>query len=90
MFRLFLKITADFPQSQCSVSAASTSGCFTAYWKQAYVTSIPKGPPSTSVVNYRPISITSILSNEFERLVSVGSSQTISGMHGCVPTTQFA
>ena len=40
-------------------------------WRQASVTAIPKGPPSSSVANYRPISITSVLYKMFERLVSV-------------------
>ena len=35
------------------------------------MTPIPKGPPSASVANHRPISITSVLSKVFERLVSV-------------------
>ena len=38
---------------------------------EANVTPIPKGPPSSSVANYRPISITSVLSKVSERLVSV-------------------
>ena len=46
-------------------------GSFPACWRQANVTQIPKGPPSSSVANYRPISITSVLSKVFERLVSV-------------------
>ena len=46
-------------------------GSFPACWRQANVTSISKGPPSSSVANYRPISITSVLSKVFERLVSV-------------------
>ena len=45
-------------------------GTFLACWRQANVT-IPKGPPSSSVANYRPLSITSVLSTVFERLVSV-------------------
>ena len=45
-------------------------GSFPTCWGQANVTPIPKGPPS-SVANYRPISITSVLSMVFERLVSV-------------------
>ena len=46
-------------------------GSFPASWRQANDTPIPKGPPSSSVENYRPISITSVLSKVFERLVSV-------------------
>ena len=40
-------------------------------WRVANVTPIPKGPPSFSVANYRPISLTHMLSKVFERLVSV-------------------
>ena len=46
-------------------------GSFPTCWRQANVTPIPKDPPSSSVANYRPISITSVLSKVFERLVSV-------------------
>ena len=46
-------------------------GSFPACWRQANVTTIPKGPLSSSDANYRPISITSVLSKVFERLVSV-------------------
>ena len=34
-------------------------GSFSACWKQAYINLIPKGLPSYSVANCRPISITS-------------------------------
>ena len=44
---------------------------FPACWRQANVAPMPKGPPSSSVANYRPVSITSVLSKVFERLVSV-------------------
>ena len=37
-------------------------GSFPACWRQANVTPIPKGPPSSSVANYRPIFIISVLS----------------------------
>ena len=64
-------------------------GSFLACWRQANVTPIPKGPPSSSVANYRPISITSELSKVFERLVSVHLGQFME--RSCVlPTTQFA
>ena len=46
-------------------------GSFPASWRQANVTLISKGPPSSSVANYRPISIASVLSKVFERLFVV-------------------
>ena len=44
---------------------------FPACWRQSNVTPIFKGPPASSVDNYQPIFITSVLSNAFEFLVSV-------------------
>ena len=64
-------------------------GSFPANWRQANVTPIPKGPPSSSVANYRPISITSVLSKVFERLVSVHLGQFME-RSSVLPTTQFA
>ena len=55
----------------------------------ANVTPIPEGPPSSSASNYRPISLTPILSKVFERLVSVRLGRFIEG-RGVLPTTQFA
>ena len=63
-------------------------GSFPACCRQANVTPIPKGPPSSSVVNYLPISITSVLSKVFERLVSVRFGRFIK-RSGVLPTTQF-
>ena len=64
-------------------------GSFPACWRQANVTTIPKGPPSSSVANFPPLSITSVLSKVFGRLVSVrfGRFMERSGM---LPTNQFA
>ena len=53
------------------------------------MTPIPKGPTSSSVANYRPISITSILSKVFERLVSVRLGRFMERSR-ILPTTQFA
>ena len=64
-------------------------GSFPACWRQANVTPIPKGPPSSSVANYRTISITSVLSKVFERLVSVSLGRFME-RSGVLPTTQFA
>ena len=73
MFPLFLKRTADVMAPNFSVvfRRLVRLGSFPVCWRQANATQIPKGPPSSPVANYRPISITSVLSNVFERLVSV-------------------
>ena len=64
LFPLFLKRTADVMAPCLSVvfRPLVRLGVFPACWRQAYVTSIPKGPSSSSVANYRPISIISVLS----------------------------
>ena len=64
-------------------------GSFPACYRQANVTPISKGPPSSSVANYRPISITSVLSKVFEPLVSVRLGRSME-CNGVFPTTQFA
>ena len=64
-------------------------GCFPACWRQANVAPIPKCPPSSSVANYRPCFITSVLSTVFELLVSVRLVRFIEHS-GVLPTTQFA
>ena len=64
-------------------------GSFPAYRRQDNVTTIPKCPPSSSVANYRMISITSVLSKVFERLVSVHLRRFME-CSGVLPTTQFA
>ena len=73
MFPLFLKRTADVIAPRLSVvfRRLVRLGNFPACWRQANVTPFPKVPPPSSVVNCRPISITSVLSKLFERLVSV-------------------
>ena len=62
---------------------------FPACWRQANATPIPKGLPSFSVVNYRPIYITSVLSKVFERLVSVYLGRFME-RRGLLPTIRFA
>ena len=91
MFPLFLKRTADVLATRPSVvfRRLVRLGSFPACWRQANVTPIPKGPPSSSAANYRPISITSVLSKVFERLVSVRLGRFME-RSGVVPTTQFA
>ena len=89
MFPLFLKRTADVMALYLSVvfRRLVRLGSFLACWRQTNVTPIPNGPPSSSVANFRPISITSVLSKVFERLVSVPS-WTNYGMQWCAPNHQ--
>ena len=90
MFPLFLKRTADVMAPCFSVVFRwlVRLGSFPACWRQSNVTPIPKGPPSSSVANYRPISITSVLSTVFEHLVSVRLGRYME-RSGVLPTTQF-
>ena len=54
MLILFLKRTGDVIASRLSVvfPRLIRQGSFPACWRQANVTPIPKGPPSSSVANY--------------------------------------
>ena len=64
-------------------------GSFPPCCRQANVIPIPKDLPSSSVAIYRPISVTSVLSKVFERLVSVCRGRFLE-CNGALPTTQFA
>ena len=73
MFPLFHKRTADVMAPHLSVVVfwrLVRLGSFQAFWRQANVTPILKGPPSSSVANYRPISKTSVLSKPLRCLSS--------------------
>ena len=91
MFHFFVKKTADGMASSLSVVfwRLVRLGSRPPFWRQANVTPIPKGPASSSVDNYRPISITSVLYTVFERLVSVRLGRFMDS-NGVLPTTQFA
>ena len=90
-FPLFLKRTADVMAPCLSVvfRRPVRLGSFPACWRNAKVTPIPKGPQSSSVANYRPISITSVLSKVFEHLVSVHLGRFME-CNGVLPATKFA
>ena len=91
MFPLFLKRTADviIPHLSVVFRRLVRLGSFPPCWRQANLTPIPKGPTSSSVTNYRPISITSILSKMYERMLSVRLGEFVE-CNGVLPTTQFA
>ena len=67
MLSLFLQRTADVMAPILSVvfRRLVRMGSFPPCWRQANVTPIPNGRPSSSVANYRLISITSVLSKVF-------------------------
>ena len=48
-----------------------------------------KGPPSSSVIHYRPIPVTSVLSKVFDCMVSVHL-ESFMERSGALPTIQFA
>ena len=86
----FLKRTAEVMAHRLSVVFLQLVRLrsFAACWRQANVTQIPNGPPSSSVANYRPMSITSTLSKVFERLVSFRLRRCME-RSGVLPATQF-
>ena len=90
MFLLFLKRTDVMPPRLSAVFRLLVRlGSFPACWRQANVTPIPKGPPSSSVTNYRHIPITSVLSKVFLHLVTVRLGRFMERSF-VLPTTQFA
>ena len=91
MLPLFFKRTADVMALRLSVVFRRhvCLGSFLACWSPANVTPIPKSPLPSSVANYRPISISSVLSKKFQRLVSVRLGRFME-CSGVLPTTQFA
>ena len=78
-----------WPSSSVMYRRLVRLGSFPACWRQANVTPIPKGPPSSSVAIYRPIFITSVLTKVFELLWSVRLRRFME-RSGVLPTTQFA
>ena len=91
MFPIFLKRTADVMAPRFSVVFRwlLRLGSFLACWRKANVTPISKGPPSSSVANYRPIYLISVFSKTFKYLVAVRLGRFLE-RSGVLPTTQFA
>ena len=91
MIPLFIKRTANDMAPRLSVVFRMLFRLcsFPPCWRQANVTPFPKGPPPSSVANYRPISMTSVLSKVFERMVSVRLERFME-RNGVLPTNLFA
>ena len=91
MFPLFLKKTAEVLALRLAVVFRwlLRLGSFPVCYRVANVSPIPNGPHSSSASNYRPISLTPILSKVFKRLVSVRLGRFMEG-RGVLPTTQLA
>ena len=72
-FPMFFRETASVlaPKLSCLFRRLLRGGEFPLEWRIADVTPIPKGPLSALVCNYRPISITPVLSKVFERLIAL-------------------
>ena len=72
-FIIFLKelLMFWFPRFSVVFLQHVRLGSFLAFRRQATVTPILNGPPSSSVANYRLITITSVLFKVFECFVSV-------------------
>ena len=90
-FPLLLKRTAHV-MANCPSAVFWQLAClgnFLACWRQANVTPIPNGQPSSSVANYQPSSLTLVLSKVFECLVSVRLGWFME-RSGVLPITQFA
>ena len=64
-------------------------GSFPQCWRSANATAIPKGASSPDWENYRPISITPILSKVYEKLVS-HKLPSFCEKCGILPVAQFA
>lgn len=90
-FPLFYKKVADIlsPRLARIFRMLIRSGSFPVCWRVANITAIPKEANSPNVSDYRPISITPILSKVFEKLLSRRLS-SFAEAHQLFPTRQFS
>ncbi len=91
MFPMFLKETAAVlaPKLSAVFRRLILTGSFPMCWRNANITAIPKGSPSSDASNYRPISITPLLSKIFEHVISGRLSRYLEHSH-LIPANQFA
>ncbi len=91
MFPMFLMETAVVPALKLGevFSRLILIGTSPMCWRNANITAIPKGSPSSDACNYRPISITPLLSKSFEHVISCRLSRYLEQYH-LIPANQFA
>ena len=91
MFPLLLKKTAEVlaPRLAGVFRPLLRLGSFPVCCRVANVTPIPNGPPSSSASNYRPISLTPIVSKIFDGLLPFRLGRFMEG-RGVLPTKLFA
>ena len=90
-FSMFFQKTASVlaPKLSCLFRRLLRGGEFPLEWQIADVTPIPKGPLSALVCNYRPISITPVLSKVFERLIALRFGRFLE-RSGVLPSHQYS
>ena len=91
MFPLFYKRVAGIlaPKLSAVFRKLVREGSFPQCWRKGHITPIPKGGPSSRVEDYRPITITPVLSKVFEKLVSFRLGR-FAEQAGILPPGQFA
>ena len=90
-FPMFFQKTASVlaPKLSCLFRRLLHGGEFPLEWRIADVTPIPKGPLSGLVCNYRPISITPVLTKFFERLIALRFGRFLE-RSGVLPSHQYS
>ena len=91
VFPLFLKTVADIIDPKLSIifRRLIRLGSFPECWRSANVTAISKGAPFPDTENYRPLSITPILSQLYEKLV-FHKIASFGEKYGILPAAQFS
>ncbi len=90
MFPMLLKKTAAVLASKLSAvfRLLILTDSFPTCWRNANITAIPKGSPSSDAWDYRPISITPLLYKIFEHVISGRLSRYLE-LSYLIPANQF-
>jgi len=90
IFPLFFKNIANAVAGPLSAVFRTMlrTGSFPACWRDANIVPVPKGSPSPSLSQYRPISITPVLSKVYEKLVAARLARYFEDS-GLLPASQY-